>query len=54
MKAHEDFLPLPKLQLQLDNLLRAAQAGDASSIKAVLRTCVHGYAEAAPADAAQS
>ena len=47
MKAHEDFLALSELQKQLDSLLRAAQAGDAAGIKAVLLNCVHGYGEQA-------
>lgn len=43
MKAHEDCLPWPELQLQLERLLRAAEAGDEAGIRAVLRACVHGF-----------
>ena len=43
MKAHEDCLPWPELQLQLERLLRAAEAGDETGIRAVLRACVHGF-----------
>jgi FlaA1/EpsC-like NDP-sugar epimerase len=54
MKAHEDFLPWPELETQLDALQRAAQAGDVSSIKKVLQVCVQGYApDTAERDAAQ-
>jgi FlaA1/EpsC-like NDP-sugar epimerase len=44
MKAHEDFLDWPALDLQLEHLRRASDAQDVDAIKAVLQTCVHGYA----------
>lgn len=51
MKAHEDCMAWAALQVQLDALGQAAAAGDVDGIKAVLRVCVHGYAEAAaPSD----
>lgn len=43
MKAHEDCLPWPELQLQLERLLHAAEAGNEAGIRAVLCTCVHGF-----------
>ncbi|MBX9959583.1 MAG: polysaccharide biosynthesis protein [Burkholderiaceae bacterium] len=43
MKAHEDYLPWSELQLQLERLLHAAEAGDEAGIRAVLCTCVHGF-----------
>lgn len=43
MKAHEDGLPWPELQLQLERLLHAAEAGDEAGIRAVLCACVHGF-----------
>jgi FlaA1/EpsC-like NDP-sugar epimerase len=45
MKAHEEFLPWPQLLVQLEALRDAVDAGDVPAIKAVLGTCVHGYAE---------
>jgi len=45
MKAHEDFLAWPDLQVQLHVLQQAAQAEDLQGIKAVLMRCVHGYGE---------
>jgi len=45
MKAHEDCLTWDALQLQLDVLAKAAAGEDVDQIKAVLRTCVHGYGE---------
>ncbi len=44
MKAHEDLLDWPTLQTHLSVLHQAALSGDISKIKAVLHTCVHGYA----------
>ena len=50
MKAHEDYLAWPILELHLQTLRRAAEDGDIAAIKAVLHACVHGYGEqAAPA-----
>jgi FlaA1/EpsC-like NDP-sugar epimerase len=48
MKAHEDCLSWPELQVHLDTLRRASAEGDVETIKAVLRTCVHGYLPQAP------
>lgn len=43
MKAHEDYLAWSELEVHLDTLRRASESGDVDTIKAVLRTCVHGY-----------
>jgi FlaA1/EpsC-like NDP-sugar epimerase len=43
MKAHEDRLTWAQLSVALDTLRQAAQQGNVSGIKAVLRTCVNGY-----------
>lgn len=43
MKAHEDCLPWPELQVQLERLQRAAEAGDEAGIRSVLQACVHGF-----------
>ena len=43
MKAHEDCLPWPELQLQLARLQRAADTGDEAGIRFVLQACVHGF-----------
>ncbi|HEY8907282.1 MAG TPA: polysaccharide biosynthesis protein, partial [Rhodoferax sp.] len=43
MKAHEDYLPWPELQPQLQTLQQAAEAGDVAAIKSVMHVCVHGY-----------
>lgn len=43
MKAHEDFLPWPALEIQLQALRQAADNSDLPAIKAVLQVCVHGY-----------
>lgn len=43
MMAHEELLPWPALERQLQALERAAQDCDLDAIKAVLQTCVHGY-----------
>ena len=48
MKAHEDCLSWPELEVHLDTLRRACENGDVASIKSVLRTCVHGYLPQAP------
>ncbi|MDP1955334.1 MAG: nucleoside-diphosphate sugar epimerase/dehydratase [Polaromonas sp.] len=48
MKAHEDYLSWPVLELHLQTLRRAADSGDVPAIKAVLHACVHGYGEPAP------
>lgn len=45
MKAHEDFLAWPILELHLQTLQRAANNNDVVAIRAVLHTCVHGYGE---------
>ncbi len=45
MKAHEDHLSWPVLELQLQTLRRAADNSDVAAIKAVLLACVHGYGE---------
>jgi FlaA1/EpsC-like NDP-sugar epimerase len=45
MKAHEDHLPWPALELQLQSLRCAADNSDVAAIKAVLLACVLGYGE---------
>ena len=45
MKAHEDFLDWPALDVQLQALRQAADRNDVIAIKTVLQACVHGYAE---------
>ena len=47
MRAQEDFLAWSELDIQLNELLRAAQENDEESIKAVLQACVHGYSPSA-------
>lgn len=47
MKAHEDYLAWPVLEVHLQTLRHAADTNDVSAIKAVLRACVHGYGEQA-------
>lgn len=47
MKAHEDYLTWPVLEVHLETLRRAADSSDVPAIKAVLRACVHGYGEQA-------
>jgi FlaA1/EpsC-like NDP-sugar epimerase len=48
MKAHEDYLSWPELEVHLETLRRASDSGDVDAIKAVLQTCVHGYLQQAP------
>lgn len=48
MKAHEDYLTWPDLELHLRTLRCAADNSDVAAIKAVLRTCVHGYGQQVP------
>ena len=43
MKAQEDFLMWPVLQIQLDVLRQAVSDNDASAIARVLTSCVQGY-----------
>ena len=45
MKAHEDFMHWPELQIQLDMLEAAAAIEDVAAIRAVLAVCVHGFHE---------
>jgi len=45
MKAHEDFITWPALQMQLDLLQAAAADENVAAIKAVLLECVHGFHE---------
>lgn len=45
MKAHEEHLAWPVLEMHLQTLHRAANSSDVAAIKAVLHTCVHGYGE---------
>ena len=45
MKAHEEFLPWPELERQLDVLRSALGNSDVIAIKSVLQDCVHGYAQ---------
>lgn len=51
MKAHEDCLSWPELEVHLDTLRRASENGDVQAIKAVLRACVQGYVPQGPAAA---
>lgn len=46
MKAHEDYLTWPPLELDLRILLQAAEATDVNGIRAVFSRCVQGYAPA--------
>jgi len=48
MKAHEDHLAWPELELQLQTLRHAADESDVAAIRAVLQACVQGYGAAAP------
>ena len=43
MKAHEDYLPWLELESRLEALRQACEADDTELMKAVLKTCVHGY-----------
>jgi len=43
MKAQEEGLSWPELQLQLERLQRAAETGDEAGIRSVLQACVHGF-----------
>lgn len=45
MKAHEDFIKWPELQVQLDLLQVAAADENVDAIKAILLECVHGFHE---------
>jgi FlaA1/EpsC-like NDP-sugar epimerase len=45
MKAHEDFINWPELQIQLDQLQVAAADENVDAIKAILLECVHGFHE---------
>lgn len=45
MKAHEEHLAWPVLEMHLQTLHRAANSSDVAAIKAVLHACVHGYGE---------
>ncbi len=45
MKAHEEHLAWPVLEMHLQTLQRAANSSDVAAIKAVLNACVHGYGE---------
>ncbi len=45
MKAHEEFLAWPELEVQLDALRAAVNGSDVAAIKSVLGHCVHGYAQ---------
>ncbi|MEO7401152.1 MAG: nucleoside-diphosphate sugar epimerase/dehydratase [Polaromonas sp.] len=45
MKAHEDYLDWPTLEKHLEALYQAAETGEIGLIKAVLRSCVHGYGD---------
>ena len=45
MKAHEEFMAWPALRVQLDLLEQAASSHDEQAIRAVLKTCVHGFSE---------
>lgn len=45
MKAHEEFLDWPALEVHLEALRTAVDSSDVAAIKSVLAICVHGYAE---------
>jgi FlaA1/EpsC-like NDP-sugar epimerase len=45
MKAHEDYLAWPELELHLERLRQAAEANDVDCIKDVLKACVQGYGD---------
>ena len=45
MKAHEAFMPLLQLQVQLDRLNHATSRHDEAAIRAVLKVCVDGFSE---------
>ena len=45
MKAHEAFMPLLQLQVQLDTLNHATSRHDEAAIRAVLKVCVDGFSE---------
>lgn len=45
MKAHEEHLAWPVLEMHLQTLHRAANSSDVAAIKAVLNACVQGYGE---------
>lgn len=45
MKAHEEHLAWPVLEMHLQTLHRAANSSDVAAIKAVLHACVQGYGE---------
>ena len=47
MKAHEECIEWPELEMHLQTLQLAAQADDPEGIKAVLKACVHGYGDPA-------
>lgn len=55
MKAHEEYLAWPVLEVHLQTLRHAASIGDVTAIKSVLNACVQGYREqtARMGDAAQ-
>ena len=48
MKAHEDHLAWPMLEVHLQTLREAADRNDVLTIKAVLKTCVQGYGVSPP------
>ncbi len=50
MKAHEQFLPWPQLEVQLAILRDAVKRDDVDAIKSVLTTCVQGYVESVFSD----
>jgi FlaA1/EpsC-like NDP-sugar epimerase len=45
MKAHEEFLPWPALEEELEALRSAVEQGNVDAIKSVLSRCVDGYVE---------
>ena len=47
MKAHEECIEWPELEMHLQTLQLAAQADDPEGMKAVLKACVHGYGDPA-------
>jgi FlaA1/EpsC-like NDP-sugar epimerase len=48
MKAHEDHLAWPDLELQLQALSQAADANDALAIRSALKACVQGFEPGGP------
>lgn len=50
MKAHEEMLTWPQLEVQLEALRVSVRTSDLAAIKDVLRACVHGYCDEVASD----